>query len=66
MTDREALVICRDALAELKNRYQEECGGWILVDFMAAAADKEHWMNKIRRAEKALKEILGEEAEVAR
>lgn len=49
----EALGDALDGLKELKARYTEAEGGWIVADFMGAATNESHWMHKVVKAEKA-------------
>ena len=51
MTEAEIIVVMREALEVLKEKWHEAEGGWALVDFMAAAHDEHHWMQKVVRAE---------------
>jgi hypothetical protein len=50
-SDAEIIVKLRRALDVLKDKYVAEMGGWVLVDFMGAASDENHWMRLIFEAE---------------
>lgn len=51
MTEAEIIVKMRGALDLLKQKYQELEGGRILTEFVSAALDNDHWMNRIVEAE---------------
>lgn len=51
MTEPEIIVVMREAIDILKSKIEESDGAWLLVDFMSAATNESHWMNKVVLAE---------------